>query len=81
MRGFSGQEAGEEWDMLIEARPLDIDHKVDPDTVDSLFTAIKENPPEIPGESFPAGSIVGGASVVTVDTDGHEPEDGGSEDE
>ena len=52
MRGFSEQAPGEEWDMLIEARPLDVDHRVDTDTVDSLFAAIMDNPPALPREEL-----------------------------
>jgi hypothetical protein len=28
-RGFVEQESGEEWEMLAEARPIEVDHKVD----------------------------------------------------
>ena len=81
MRGFSGQEVGEEWDMLIEARPLDVDHRIDTNTVDDLFAAIRENPPELPREDSSAGIIVGDASVVTNNPEDHESEDDRSEDE
>lgn len=69
MRGFAEQESGEEWDMLIEARPLDVDHRVDTDTVDSLFTAIRENPPELPREDYIVEVTAGVVGVETVDTD------------
>ena len=50
MRGFAEQDGDGEWDMLIEARPLDIDHRVDDDTVASLFQEIVADPPELPEE-------------------------------
>ena len=53
MRGFAEQNADGEWDMLVEARPLDIDHRVDTETVSSLFQEIVENPPELPKEVPP----------------------------
>jgi len=52
MRGFSGQKDTGEWDMLIEARPLDVDHRVDDDTVASLFQEIVDNPPELPRDAL-----------------------------
>ena len=42
--GFS---AGE-WDMLVEARPLDITHTVDAAAVDDLLLEIMEDPPVLP---------------------------------
>ena len=36
------------WGMMIEARPLDITHTVDANTVDTLFEEIKQNPPTLP---------------------------------
>jgi hypothetical protein len=53
LRAFMQKNAEGEWDMLLEARPLDIDHRVDTDTVSSLFQEIVENPPEIPKEKTP----------------------------
>lgn len=47
-RGFTEQIDGERWDMLAEAKPLDIDHRVDEDTIDNLLLEIIENPPELP---------------------------------
>ena len=47
-RGFEEQSEGEIWDMLIEARPLDINHTVDPGEVHSLLKEIKEDPPRLP---------------------------------
>ncbi|MBR4656690.1 MAG: recombinase family protein [Oscillospiraceae bacterium] len=39
---------GEEWDMMAEARPLDISHTVDRSTVDGLLLEIIEDPPLLP---------------------------------
>ncbi len=48
MRGFV---QGEIWDMMTPARPLDINHKVDSDTVDELFLQVLDNPPTLPMEN------------------------------
>ena len=48
IRGIGADSDGDEWDMLSEARPLDILHTVDTKTVDNLLLEIKENPPELP---------------------------------
>ena len=37
LRGLGVETSGDEWDMLIEARPLDITHTVDAETVDGLL--------------------------------------------
>lgn len=57
MRGFSGQMTKGEWDMLAEARPLDIDHRVDLDTVESLFQEIVEDPPKLKKGVYPSEII------------------------
>ena len=49
-RGFETQDEGEVWDMLIEARPLDINHTVDPEEVSSLLSEIRKDPPRLPSE-------------------------------
>ena len=46
-RNIDTEGTGEEW--FIPARPIDKDHKISDDIIDSLMTAIKENPPEPPG--------------------------------
>ena len=43
-RNIDGEYAGEEW--FIPARPTDIDHKISDEVIDSLMTAIKQNPPK-----------------------------------
>lgn len=48
MRGFVQSEI---WDMMTPARPLDINHKVDSDTVDELFLQVLDNPPTLPVEN------------------------------
>lgn len=82
MRGFTdqGKQDGqsEEWDMMAEATPLDIDHRVPEDTVDSLLQEIIENPPEIPKNLYEVGVIEAEKGVIdgsVVDTD--EAEDRG----
>ncbi len=37
--------------MMTPARPLDINHKVDSDTVDELFLQVLDNPPTLPVEN------------------------------
>ena len=50
IRGFEnkGPSDNDEWDMMTPARALDIDHKVDEETVSSLLDQVRENPPTIP---------------------------------
>lgn len=47
-RAFDSQAEGSSWDMLIPARPLDINHKIDSSTIDNLLLEIMENPPKLP---------------------------------
>ena len=46
-RNIDTEGTGEEW--FIPARPIDKNHKISGDIIDSLMTAIKQNPPEPPG--------------------------------
>ena len=46
VRGLSPTD--EEWDMMAEAKPLDISHTVDRNTVDGLLLEIIEDPPLLP---------------------------------
>jgi len=39
---------GDYWDMMVEARPLDIMHTVDADMVDGLLREIRADPPPLP---------------------------------
>lgn len=71
MRGFAEQDGDGEWDMLIEARPLDIDHRVDDDTVASLFQEIVADPPELPGESLPY-DVIDATDMVSAETAGED---------
>ena len=43
--------SGEDWEMLTEARPLDISHTVDARTVDNLLLEIIDDPPVLPPQS------------------------------
>ena len=36
------------WGMMVEARPLDVTHTVDKNTVDMLFEEIINDPPTLP---------------------------------
>jgi hypothetical protein len=58
-RGFAEQAPGEQWDMLVEAKPLDVDHRVDEDTIDNLLVEIVEHPPELPREKVLYGEAPG----------------------
>ena len=51
VRGLSSDVKNGEWDMLIEAKPLDISHTVDDSTVSRLLEEIKEEPPVLPQAS------------------------------
>ena len=48
VRGVSGDITDGEWDMMIEAKPLDITHTVDESTVDDLLSGIMDDPPQMP---------------------------------
>ena len=52
IRGLGTESTEEGWDMMIEARPLDITHTVDASAVDDLLMGIIEDPPTMP-ESRP----------------------------
>lgn len=70
MRGFSDQKDTGKWDMLIEARPLDVDHRVDDDTVASLFQEIVDNPPELPKDALSYDvTDLASAEIIVEDDD------------
>ena len=48
VRGLGTDCSTDEWDMMAEARPLDIAHTVDTATVDDLLMEIMEDPPVLP---------------------------------
>ena len=48
IRGLSPMASEEEWDMMAEARPLDISHTVDRSVVDGLLMEIIDDPPLLP---------------------------------
>ena len=48
IRGLSTEMTSEDWDMMTPARPLDISHTVDRDSVDDLLDRIREDPPVLP---------------------------------
>ena len=60
VRGLSAKSSDEEWDMMVEARPLDITHTVDAGTVDDLLLEIMDDPPVLPQsqEAYPVEPIV-----------------------
>ena len=60
VRGLSAESSDEEWDMMVEARPLDITHTVDAGTVDDLLLEIMDDPPVLPQsqEAYPGEPIV-----------------------
>ncbi len=53
LRGIAAESSEDEWDMLTEARPLDITHAVDAETVNGLLHEIKQSPPEMPSQKEP----------------------------
>ena len=56
--------------MLIEARPLDVDHRVDDNTVASLFQEIVDNPPELPRDALSYDvTDLASAEVIVEDDD------------
>ena len=59
VRGLSADASEDEWDMLIEARPLDITHTVDAGSVEDLLLEIIDDPPLLPSQrpSYPGEPI------------------------
>lgn len=60
IRGFGSESSEDGWDMMMEARPLDITHKVDAEAVDDLLLEIMEDPPAMPEAKpiYPQPTIV-----------------------
>ena len=50
VRGLNSEDTEDGWDMMAEARPLDISHRVDADSVDDLLHEIIEDPPTLPDQ-------------------------------
>ena len=44
----SGDGNAESWEMLKEARPLDISHRMESQKIEALLSEIRENPPDLP---------------------------------
>lgn len=59
VRGLDMENAEDEWDMMTEARPLDITHTVDSSAVDNLLREIKADPPVLPRNLYPAVDSTG----------------------
>ena len=60
-RSLAGETGGDDWDMMVAARPLDITHTVDAEAVDDLLMEIMEDPPPLMRKKEPAfatGAIV-----------------------
>ena len=59
VRGLDAGSSDSGWDMMAEARPLDITHTVDEGAVDGLLLKIKEAPPVLPQspEAYPEEPI------------------------
>lgn len=53
VRGLSSDVSGDGWDMLVEARPLDISHTVDAGSVEDLLLEIMDDPPVLPQQPAP----------------------------
>ena len=76
-QNVGGQDMKGKWDMLIEARPLDVDHRVDLDTVESLFQEIVEDPPKLKKRVFP-GEVIDVTGSLTVENNHDESETEGA---
>ena len=59
IRNLTGDTSTVGWEMMTEARPLDITHTVDEKAVDKLLHEIRDNPPALPSarEAYPDGPI------------------------
>jgi len=55
LRGIDADMTDGKWDMMVPARPLDIQHTVDSSAVDNLLLEIKDDPPKLPhkNEEYP----------------------------
>jgi hypothetical protein len=51
IRTLCSDTSGDDWEMLTKARPLDISHTVDAETVDNLLLEIIDDPPVLPQQS------------------------------
>lgn len=51
IRKLCSDTTGDNWEMLTPARPLDISHTVDAETVDNLLLEIIDDPPVLPPQS------------------------------
>ena len=51
IRKLCSDTTGDNWEMLTQARPLDISHTVDAETVDNLLLEIIDDPPVLPPQS------------------------------
>ena len=60
-RGFESMNRceGEEWDMMVEAVPVDIAHRFAEGEMEELFQSIVEDPPELPVEEEYSEEIEG----------------------
>ena len=60
MRGFNTDMSETNWDMMVEAQPLDITHTVDAEAVNSLLLEIIDDPPVLPQtpDMYPGGTII-----------------------
>ncbi|MBP3878347.1 MAG: hypothetical protein J6E44_10365, partial [Lachnospiraceae bacterium] len=73
-RGFEDTSGSGKWDMLMEAKPIDIDHRVDEEQVENLFLEIMDDPPVLPQTPAPREDVIDASStenVINVD-DGEE---------
>jgi hypothetical protein len=59
-RGLDLEGVSEAWDMMAEARPLDINHTIDSQAVDDLLLEIMEDPPVLaqPREDYAEAAVV-----------------------
>ena len=51
LRGIDADMTDGKWDMMVPARPLDIQHTVDSSAVDNLLLEIMDDPPKLPHKS------------------------------
>ena len=64
MRGFENTSGSGKWDMLMEAKPIDIDHRVDEESVENLFLEIMDDPPVL--QQTPREDVIDSASTEEV---------------
>ena len=69
VRGFDEGTNEGGWDMMVEAKAVDIAHRIDAGKVEELFQSIVDDPPELKAEKEHEEEIEGSGAVVDTPDD------------